>query len=242
VTSSTEDKRPIIRLKNIGLAYSIRAGFRNRSEVWALKDISFDLFKGDSLGVIGGNGMGKTTLLKVLAGIISPDRGVIEATGCQTTLLSLALGFAPNLSGRENILLSGMMMGLDRQVIEGKMEGIIEFSELGESIDRPVSTYSSGMKLRLGFAVAIEAEGDVLLIDEVLGVGDKAFQAKSSKVLHEMIQSDRTVVIVSHSVATIRSLCDRVVWIHQGESICAGDTESILARFEEESAGRTAKR
>jgi lipopolysaccharide transport system ATP-binding protein len=242
VTLMHTDAKPLIRLEHVGLAYSVRRGFRRKREVWALKDITFDLYRGESLGVIGANGMGKTTLLKVLAGIISPDRGTIEASGCQTALLSLALGFAPNLTGRENILLSGMMLGLCRRVIEARMEDIIAFSELGESIDRPVSTYSSGMRLRLGFAVAIEAEGDVLLIDEALGVGDKSFKAKSRQVLHEMIQSERTVVIVSHSVDTVRALCTRVVWIHEGESVCAGDTETVLARFEEESERMKAHR
>lgn len=227
------DSEPVLTLENVGLSYTVRRGFRRKEVVWALRDVSFELYRGETLGVIGSNGMGKTTLLQLLAGIITPDKGTIRTRGCQATLLSLALGFAPNLSGRENILLSGMMMGLMREEIEARVDSIIAFSELGATIDRRVATYSSGMRMRLGFAVAIEAQGDVLLIDEVLGVGDAAFKRKSRDVLHKMIESDRTVVIVSHSDSTIRDLCNRVVWIHNGESIEQGPTEDVLQKYKQ---------
>lgn len=223
---------PLISLRNVGLSYKVRRGLWARQEVWALKDISFDLYRGETLGVVGSNGMGKTTLLQVLAGILAPDRGTITSTECRSTLLSLALGFAPNLSGRENVFLSGMMMGMMREQISERFDAIVDFAELHDSIDWPVRTYSSGMRMRLGFAVAVEAQGDVLLIDEVLSVGDSKFKEKSRAVLEQMIASDRTVVIVSHSGPTVRSLCDRAVWVHEGRSVLEGPVEGVMEAYD----------
>lgn len=198
---------------------------------WALKNVSFNLFHGETLGVIGRNGVGKSTLLRLLAGIIAPDKGEVTSYVERSSLLSLQVGFVPHLSGRENAVLSGMLLGMRRREIEKKMESIVDFSGLGEFIDEPVGSYSSGMRARLGFAVAMEAEPDILLIDEVLGVGDREFKQKSGLAMRERILSDQTVVIVSHNLDTIREFCDRVVWLENGETKAEGKTAEILELY-----------
>ena len=196
--------------------------------------MSFDLFEGDSLGVIGKNGVGKSTLLRLLAGVMCPDCGTLVNSGVSTSLLSLNLGFLPYLSGRENAILGGMFQGMAREVIAAKMDEIVRFAELEEFIDEPVSSYSSGMKARLGFAVAFQIQPDVLLIDEVIGVGDADFQRKSVEVMKERIRShDTTIVFVSHSAALIRELCSRAVWIEDRIVQVEGDVETVLGAYEE---------
>ncbi len=225
----------IISLENIGVSYKRKkAKFRwQRDTFWALKDISLDLYRGESLGVIGRNGVGKTTLLTVIAGIILPDKGTITMDNCKSSLLSLQVGFVPYLSGRENAILSGMLLGLSKKEIEGKLDDIIEFSELEDFIDQPIGTYSAGMKARLGFSVAFQIDPEVLLIDEVLGVGDADFKKKSSSVMYEKLQSNKTVVLVSHNADTISEFCSRAVWIEQGVSRAEGNTKEVLAEYEQ---------
>ena len=170
----------------------------------------------------------------MLAGILRPDRGELINHGVQAALLSLQIGFVPYLTGRQNALLSGMLIGLHRKEVIEKMADIQAFSELGEFFDQPISTYSSGMKARLGFSVAFQLDPDVLLIDEVLGVGDSDFRRKSSAVMHDKIRSDKTIVLVSHSAETIRQLCDRAVWIEAGVTRAYGDTPDVLSCYEEQ--------
>lgn len=225
------DPEVIISLKNAGLFYERRTGLFKRDQFWALKDISFDLYKGETLGVIGKNGMGKSSLLRILADIVRPDKGTIIRGNDRATLLSLQAGFIPYLSGRVNIVLGGMLLGLTRKLVMEKMDDIIEFSGIGEFIDVPVSTYSSGMRARLGFSIAYQCDPEIILIDEVLGVGDEDFRKVSIKVMKEKIHSSKTVVIVSHQVPTIRDLCDRVVWIDKGETRAVGKTEDIIALY-----------
>lgn len=227
-------KQLALSLNNVGTFYWRQAGYLRKERFWALKNVSFDLHHGESLGVIGRNGAGKSTLLQVLAGILRPDRGKMINHGVQAALLSLQIGFVPYLTGRQNALLSGMLIGLHRKNVIEKMEDIQNFSELGEFFDQPISTYSSGMKARLGFSVAFQLDPDVLLIDEVLGVGDSDFQRKSSAIMHEKIRSDKTIVLVSHSVETIRKLCDRAVWIEDGISRAYGDTFDVLSVYEKQ--------
>ncbi len=222
---------PVLSLRNIAVSYRRRAGIMRWSKYWALKDVSFDLYHGETLAVVGRNGAGKSTLLRVLADIIKPDRGKVQRNGCSISLLSLRVGFIPHLTGRENAILSGMLMGLRRRKIEGMMDAIIEFSELGDFIDEPVRTYSAGMNARLGFSVAFQSDPDILLIDEVLGVGDVEFRRKSSEALQEKIRSNKTVVLVSHAPQTVRELCDRVVWIDGGVTNAVGDTDTVLNAY-----------
>jgi lipopolysaccharide transport system ATP-binding protein len=221
-----------LTLKNVGAFYWRRTGYLHKERFWALRDVSFDLHHGESLGVIGRNGAGKSTLLQLLAGILRPDQGTLINHGVRATLLSLQIGFVPYLSGRQNAILSGMLLGLAKQEVEEKMADIRAFSELGDFFDQPINAYSSGMKARLGFSVAFQLNPDVLLIDEVLGVGDAEFKAKSSQIMREKIRSDKTIVLVSHSPGTIRQLCDRAVWIDNGATRAEGETAEVLDRYE----------
>lgn len=225
-------KSPIIQLKNVGLSYRRRKGLFRHDKYWALKDVSFSLYQGETLGVIGRNGVGKSSLLRVLAGIVKPDSGTLIRGEQTASLLSLQAGFIPQVSGRMNILLGGMLLGLSKKEVLSKMDEIIAFSGLNEFIDVPVSTYSSGMRARLGFSIAYQCDPDIILIDEVMGVGDKDFRKVSSNVMKDRIHSDRTVVIVSHSIPLLRELCDRVVWIEEGMTKGEGEAALILDQYQ----------
>jgi lipopolysaccharide transport system ATP-binding protein len=214
------------------VAYLRRTGLVRREPFWALRDVSLDLFHGESLAVIGRNGAGKTTLLRLIAGIIAPDRGTIESRGLSATMLSLQLGFLPHLTGRENAMLSAMLMGCARRRAESLMPAIFEFSELGEFFDRPIRTYSSGMKARLGFSVAFQIDPDVLLIDEVMAVGDAGFFEKSTAVMREKLQSNKTIVMATHSAERVRKFCNRAVWIERGVTRAEGDAREVMDRYE----------
>ncbi|NLF56825.1 MAG: ABC transporter ATP-binding protein [Candidatus Hydrogenedens sp.] len=228
----SETRRLVIRLDHVGVSYWLKQSLFKRRKFWALRDVSFDLYEGDSLGVIGKNGVGKSTLLRLLAGVMAPDCGVLENRGVSTSLLSLNLGFLPYLSGRENAILGGMFQGMTRAEIEAKMDDIVRFAELNEFIDQPVSSYSSGMQARLGFSVAFQVQPDVVLIDEVIGVGDADFQQKSVAVMKERIRAkDTTIVFVSHSAALIKELCNRAVWIEDHIVQLEGDAETVLAAY-----------
>jgi len=185
----------IIRLENVGVAFNaqLRIGIER---FWALEDVDLSLAPGDRLGVVGRNGSGKSTLLRTIAGIITPDRGRLTRAPVTCQLLSLAVGFLPHLSGRDNAILSGLMLGLRRREIVSRLPQILDFSELGDFFDQPISSYSTGMLARLGFSVAMQVEPDVLLIDEVLSVGDAEFQQKSGAALRERIHSGTTIVFV----------------------------------------------
>lgn len=224
---------PVLTLQRVGAFYWRQLGFLKRQRFWALHDVSFELRRGESLGIVGRNGAGKSTLLQLLAGIIRPDRGELINHGVSVSLLSLQLGFIPYLTGRQNAILSGMLLGAARQKVEAQLEAIRAFSELGEFFDQPTGSYSSGMRARLGFAVAFQLEPDVLLIDEVLGVGDEAFRAKSTRAIKDKIRSDKTIVLVSHNANTIRELCDKAVWIEKGVSRCAGEVRTVLQAYQQ---------
>jgi lipopolysaccharide transport system ATP-binding protein len=198
---------------------------------WALRNISFDVHSGETIGVIGRNGTGKTTLLKLLAGIMAPDHGSVVNYGARSTLVALQVGFVDALSGRQNAILSAMLQGASRQWIVDRLDEIHAFSELGEKFGQPLYTYSSGMKARLGFSIAINVESDVILLDEVLSVGDISFQDKSARAIQELITSDKTVVLVSHNMGTIKELCNRVLWIENGEMRAHGDSEEIVDMY-----------
>ncbi|MHA6491671.1 ABC transporter ATP-binding protein [Pseudomonas borbori] len=222
----------VFEARNVGLSYRQRAGVLRFNNFWALDDVSFILRAGETLGVIGANGAGKSTLLRLIAGIIDPDRGHLWRHPHKTaSLLALNVGFKPELSGRENVVIGGLLLGLRLQQIKSLLDKIHEFSELGDFFERPVGTYSTGMRARLGFAVAIHADPDILLIDEVLGVGDQSFKIKSHEAMKQKIGSNKTVVLVSHSMEAIRELCDRVLWIHEGKSILCGPSDEVINAY-----------
>lgn len=213
-------QQPIISLRDVGVSYK-RAGsiFRKTQYYQALKSINLDIYPGETLGILGRNGAGKSTLLKIISGIIKPDSGEIINRGASVSLLALQAGFDLNLSGRDNAILSGMLQGYSRKEVESKLDEIHDFSELGDFFYEPVRTYSSGMRTRLGFSVSTTISPDVLLIDEVLSVGDKEFKKKAEQVILRKTQSDQTVVLVSHSEQQVARLCDRQIILSKNESV-----------------------
>jgi lipopolysaccharide transport system ATP-binding protein len=225
---------PLVSLRDIGVCYRRAHGFfkGNRSDFWALREVNLEIHGGETLGVIGRNGAGKSTLLRLLSGIIAPDRGRIETRpGLRTTLLSIGVGSHSTLSGRENAILNGMMLGASRKQMMASLGRIREFAELGEFFDEPIYTYSSGMSARLGFATALEVDPDMLLLDEMLSVGDAGFQKKSGNALKERLRGGKTAVLVSHSAETIADLCSRAVWIENGVTIAEGAAGDVAERY-----------
>ncbi len=237
------EKRDIaIEVKDVCINYrilnnvSVRKSFlksKTRNEVFeAVKHVSFEVEEGGILGIIGRNGSGKSTLLRSIAGVFSPNSGVIDLKGHSVSLMALGVGFKDTLTGRENIVLSGMLLGFSEKEIEEKTQDIIDFAEIGEFIDRPVRTYSSGMHSKLAFAITAMLETDIMLVDEVLSVGDEKFRKKSLSKMKELItDKNRTVLIVSHSIETLNELCDRVMWIHDGEMKEIGEPVEVLSHY-----------
>lgn len=200
----------------------------------AVKGVSFDIYKGEIVGLIGQNGSGKSTTLRCLAGIISPDEGTVNLFGNSVSLLAIGVGFQKELTGRVNIMLSGLLMGFTEKEIKSKMKEIIEFSELGKAIDKPVSSYSSGMHSRLAFAITAILDTDILLVDEVLSVGDARFKKKSHQKMKELIMDkDRTVIMISHNLDTLASMCNRIIWLHKGEINMVGKPKEVLKKYNE---------
>ncbi len=201
-------------------------------DIWALKDVSFELERGGSLGVIGDNGAGKSTLCLLLSQIMAPTSGAVEVAGRVSALLTLGVGFQPDLTGRDNIFLNGIYLGYTRAQIEEKYEEIVEFSELGEFIDLPVRTYSSGMRARLAFSIAGSIAPEILIIDELMGVGDRKFQQKSKARMKEIISECQALVVVSHQMNTIRDLCSQTIWLDKGRIVAQGPTQEVVERYE----------
>lgn len=233
-----------IRVSNLTLTYktttrrqnirSLRFFFnREKSKkVEALKDVSFEVKKGEILGIVGTNGSGKSTILKTIAGVLAPDSGSIETFGRSVSLLSLGVGFNADLSGMDNIYLSGMLMGFTEAEIQEKCDEIVAFSELGDAVYRPVKTYSSGMHSKLAFSIAVTLRTDIILVDEVLSVGDIRFRKKSHEKMEALIKDrDTTVIIVSHNMNEIKQLCDRVMWLEQGQLRAIGPTEPLVKEY-----------
>ena len=203
----------------------------NKEVRTVLKDINIEIKKGETVALVGVNGSGKSTLLKLMTKIIYPTKGIVETKGKLTSLLELGAGFHPNFSGRENIYFNASIFGLSKKEIDKRLNSIIEFSELGEFIDNPVRTYSSGMYMRLAFSVAINVDADILLIDEILAVGDQHFQDKCFKKLEELRDSDKTIVIVTHSLDSIKKLCNRAIWIYNGEVKMDGKCDKVIEQY-----------
>ena len=237
------NKEPAIEVKDLWINYKTMKTYSvkkmlferksNKSDLFsAVRGVSFTVNKGEIWGIIGKNGSGKSTMLRAIAGIFSPDKGSVDLHDNSISLLSIGVGFKKELTGRENIMLSGMLLGFPEQMVIDKMDEIIEFSELGEFINYPVRTYSSGMYSKLAFAITSSLETDIILIDEVLSVGDEKFRKKSMQRMRELINNkDRTVVIVSHSIVTLKQLCDKMIWLHDGQIKMMGETNEVLDAY-----------
>ena len=221
-----------------------RSGSRY-SDFWAVRDVSFQVERGTTFGLIGHNGSGKSTLLKMLAGIYRPTSGSIEARGRISALLELGAGFHTELSGRENVYLNGAILGLSRKQIDASMEEIIDFAGIGDFIDSPVKVYSSGMYVRLGFSIAVTARPEILVVDEIIAVGDEEFQRKCFDYLYELRRQGTTIVIVSHSLGVVTDLCDRAVWLDHGQMQASGEVRDVVDKYlqdvnEKEASGTNA--
>ncbi len=215
----------------------VRGWKKNNNEIHTvLKDINIDIEKGDTVALIGVNGSGKSTLLKLMTKIIYPNKGTVQTRGKLTSLLELGAGFHPDFTGRENIYFNAAIFGLTKQEIDKRINDIIEFSELGDFIDSPIRTYSSGMYMRLAFAVAINVDADILLIDEILAVGDQHFQDKCFAKLEELAKSDMTIVIVAHGMDALKKLCTRGIWINNGVVAMDGKFEEVSEAYLKECA------
>jgi ABC-type polysaccharide/polyol phosphate transport system ATPase subunit len=239
-----------IDVRDLGVRYSLR--FTRRTTLrtsftnlltrnggaemfWALKDVSFKLVNGESLAVIGPNGAGKSTLLQVLAGIITPTTGVVDVHGHISSLLTLGAGFDQELTGRENVRLAGAFMGIGHAEMEGRTPAIIEFADLGRFIDAPLKTYSSGMRARLGFAIATSVDPDVLLLDEVLSTGDQVFREKSQARVLELVRQAKAIVLVTHDMRWVTDFCNRALLLEKGHIVAMGDPAEVVAIHQEHS-------
>lgn len=210
-----------------------------KGEFWALDDLSFEMRRGETLGVLGLNGSGKTTLLRMLAGIFPPDRGEIQIRGRVGTLISMGAGFHPHMTGRENIFVNGSILGMTRNELEERFDDIVDFAEIGSFLDAPVSTYSSGMRVRLGFAIATAVTPDILLLDEVFAVGDVVFRQRCIERIQH-IMNNSAVILVSNRPEYIEMLCSRAMWLDKGKLVADGDVEDVAVRYAKESSHRSA--
>lgn len=247
---TTDDSNVAIELRNVSLSfkigndkidnlkeYVIRTINRTKEKKTIFKatdNVSFKIYKGEKIGLIGFNGAGKSTLLKIISGVYTPDEGEVIINGNIAPLLSLGAGFDRNYSGKENIFLNGAILGYDEKFLKSKYDEILEFSELGEFINLPVKNYSSGMLSKLGFSIATIVEPDILILDEVLGVGDITFKKKSREKLESLMASNTTVLLVSHTISEIRNICDKAIWIEEGKVREIGEVNDICDKYEEE--------
>ena len=238
------DKNISIKVENVSKIYNLYDNPKDRlkeifmpgrsclhREYRALDNISFEVYKGETFGIIGTNGSGKSTLLKLITGVAMPSGGAIETDGRISALLELGAGFNRNYTGRENIYLNGSMMGYTKEEMQQREAGILEFADIGDFIDQPVKTYSSGMFARLAFAVAIKVEPEILIVDEALSVGDVFFQNKCYKKFEELREKNTTVLFVSHDIGTVKQLCSRVIWIEQGVQMMVGDSKEVCTEY-----------
>jgi ABC-type polysaccharide/polyol phosphate transport system ATPase subunit len=238
--------RGAISFRHVGVRYRLRRErvetlkeavlrrfrhLREGDDHWALRDVSLSVWPGEVLGLVGANGSGKSTLLRVAAGVLKPSEGSVRVEGRVSPMIELAAGFDPELTGRDNVFLNGALLGYSRREMASKLDRIVAFAELEEFVDVPVKNYSSGMYARLGFAIAADVEPDVLLVDEVLAVGDERFQVKCLDRIREIRRRGATIVIVSHSAETIAQLCDRALLVHRGQVVADGRPDVVLARY-----------
>lgn len=239
-----ESNEYVIKLSHVGKRYRKRVSkifdykdkfLRRESggkEYWSLKDISLNVRQGDTLAILGGNGSGKSTLLKIILGVTAPTTGTVEVKGKIGGLIELGAGFHKEMTGRENIYINGVVLGLKEKEIDALMDDIIAYSELEEYIDSPIKQYSSGMKVRLGFSIAIHVQSDIILLDEVLAVGDARFRKKAMSSIKSYLK-DKTILFVSHSTSQVRNICEKAIVLDHGKIIYSGDTESAIKFYEE---------
>jgi ABC-type polysaccharide/polyol phosphate transport system ATPase subunit len=245
---SASEREPRIRVQDVSVTYRtslesaptlrntvLKLGRREKvvREVQALKHVSFEVPEGQVLGVVGANGAGKSTLMRTVAGILPPNSGRVEVHGRVSTLLALGVGFNRKMTGRQNVVLGGLAAGLTRVQLAEKYDEIVKFAELEDFMDMPMQTYSSGMYGRLAFAVAVTMEPEILLIDEALSVGDARFRKKSFRKMRELCGENRTILLVSHALGSIKELCDQAIWIHQGELRMWDEPESVVDAYTE---------
>lgn len=209
----------------------MRGGRNKMDEFWALDDVSLEVHEGSTTGLVGANGSGKSTMLKCLARILRPDKGSVSTVGKMSALLELGAGFHPELTGRENVFLNGAILGLKQKELQDRFDDIVDFAGIGQFIDEPVKNYSSGMYVRLGFSVAINVEPDILLVDEVLAVGDEAFQRKCLERFSDLKYNGKTVIIVSHSMQSVLNMCDHAIWFQRGKKMADGDPRSVVEAY-----------
>jgi lipopolysaccharide transport system ATP-binding protein len=229
----TFESPTLLELKNVGFSYRQRRSMFRTSSYEALRGVKCSVAKGETVGIVGRNGCGKSTLLRVIAGIYKADSGTILRHCRSISLLSLSLGFDPELTGRENAVIAGLLQGASRQQVDQELDEIMAFSEIGKFVDEPIKTYSTGMRARLGFSVAIKLRTELLLLDEILSVGDAHFRQKAEKAMIDRIRSDQTVIMVSHSLPQTRRLCNRVIWLDRGKVKLQGDPDSVIDAYEE---------
>ena len=244
----------MIKIKNVSMKFNlgvekdfsikqalinIFSGKKKKKEYfWALKNVSFDIAPGDVVGLIGSNGAGKSTLLKVVSGVMKPTSGKVEVHGVISPMIELGAGFDMNLTARENIYLNGAILGYSKKFLDSKFEEIVEFSELRDFLDVPVKNFSSGMTAKLAFSIATVVNPEILIVDEILSVGDIKFQEKSKNKMMEMISGGTTVLYVSHSLASIKELCNKVVWLDHGKVVKMGETKKICDEYYKEQMGK----
>ena len=242
------NKEPVIRLEDVGVRYRIASErvatfkeylirrFQGKialGDFWALRQVDLNIFKGEMIGLIGPNGAGKSTLLKLIARVMRPTKGRVWVKGVVAPLLEFGAGFHPDLTGRENIFLNGALLGFTNDEMQEKYDRIVDFAELWEFIDVPVRNYSSGMAARLGFAVATDIDPDILILDEVLSVGDEGFQHKSLARMEEFRDHGATIILVSHNMDTIKEMCHRAVWLDHGQITMVGETSEVVPAYQE---------
>jgi ABC-type polysaccharide/polyol phosphate transport system ATPase subunit len=241
-------RSPAVRIENLSVTYrtsyesnpTLRSalarfgrGQRSVREIEAVKDVSFEVPHGEVMGIVGANGAGKSTLMRTVAGILPPTAGRVEVDGRVSTLLALGVGFNRDLSGRENVILGGLAAGLHKDQLRAKYDEIAKFAELGDFMDLPMRTYSSGMYGRLAFSVAVNMDPDILLVDEALSVGDARFKRKSLRRMRKLCERAGTILIVSHAMGTMRDLCTKIAWMHQGQLMMCGDAEEVIDAYSE---------
>jgi ABC-type polysaccharide/polyol phosphate transport system ATPase subunit len=232
VVDNVSKKFRLYKEKNDSLKTALMRGRRSvHEDFWALNDVSFEVPEGSTFGLVGRNGSGKSTLLKCLAKILYPNSGSITSKGKVASLLEVGSGFHPELSGRENVYLNGSILGMSRKDVDKKFDEIVDFSGVRKFIDQPVKNYSSGMYVRLGFSVAINVDPDVLVVDEILAVGDAAFQAKCKEKFAEFRRAGKTVILVTHSMGNIRDMCDHAAWLDNGSLVQVGDARSVIKAY-----------
>ncbi len=242
--------KPVVEIQNLGIRFPWKAarnntlkkalakffnprkGRREKKYVWGLRNVSLKIYQGETLGIIGRNGSGKTTLLRAIAGVYQPDEGALSVRATVSPLLSLGTGFQQELSGMENIYINGILLGFHEREINSVIDDIVDFAELGDFINAPIKTYSSGMTARLGFSIAVHLRRDIMLIDEILGVGDAKFRRKSEEKLKELIHDDgRTVVLVSHNLSSIKRMSSRIIWLDGGTVKRIGDPAEVVDQY-----------